>query len=281
MSEGLDLGHRLLSAVEEKPLAKRVERGDLAAKEQLIQANLRLVVSIARRYRGAGRPRPRRARPGGRPRADPRCREVRLAQGLPLLDLRDAVDPPVDPAGSHRPRARDPPAGGRGPARAQARRRSSGRCSHASGATLRPTSWPRAAEMPPGDGPAPERRRPGRWRASTGSSTTQGGTELGDLLASGEPSPAELVEARDRAETVRRTVESLPPPARAPGPALRLRRRRRVAAADADRPAARPVAVGGPQDRARGAGQLAADSRLAAFSTPPEGPPSDIRRRAA
>ena len=48
--------HRLLSAAEEVRLAKRVERGDLAAKKQMVNANLRLVVSIAKRYRGRGVP---------------------------------------------------------------------------------------------------------------------------------------------------------------------------------------------------------------------------------
>ena len=45
----------LLTAAEEVELAKRVERGDAAAKERMINSNLRLVVSIAKRYQ---RPRP-------------------------------------------------------------------------------------------------------------------------------------------------------------------------------------------------------------------------------
>jgi RNA polymerase primary sigma factor len=41
----------LLTAAEEKELARRVEAGDAAAKERMVNSNLRLVVSIARRYR--------------------------------------------------------------------------------------------------------------------------------------------------------------------------------------------------------------------------------------
>ncbi|MHB8659050.1 MAG: sigma-70 family RNA polymerase sigma factor [Solirubrobacteraceae bacterium] len=48
--------HPLLTAAEEIELTKRIERGDLAAKERMINSNLRLVVSQARRYQGHGLP---------------------------------------------------------------------------------------------------------------------------------------------------------------------------------------------------------------------------------
>ena len=44
--------YRLLSAAEEVELAKRIEQGDLEAKERMINSNLRLVVSIAKKYQG-------------------------------------------------------------------------------------------------------------------------------------------------------------------------------------------------------------------------------------
>ena len=45
---------RLLTATEEVYLAKRIEKGDLSAKDRLIEANLRLVVSVAKKYVSRG-----------------------------------------------------------------------------------------------------------------------------------------------------------------------------------------------------------------------------------
>ena len=49
-------GGRLLDAGEEKALARRARGGDLRARQKLIESNLRLVISIAKKYRGRGVP---------------------------------------------------------------------------------------------------------------------------------------------------------------------------------------------------------------------------------
>ena len=48
--------HALLTAAQEVELAKKIERGDMNAKQRMIQSNLRLVVSIAKNYRNQGLP---------------------------------------------------------------------------------------------------------------------------------------------------------------------------------------------------------------------------------
>jgi RNA polymerase primary sigma factor len=49
-------GGRLLDAGEEKALSRRVRGGDMKARQKLIESNLRLVISIAKKYRGRGVP---------------------------------------------------------------------------------------------------------------------------------------------------------------------------------------------------------------------------------
>jgi RNA polymerase primary sigma factor len=48
--------HRLLRADQEVALARRIEEGDRQAKDELVEANLRLVISVAMKYRGRGLP---------------------------------------------------------------------------------------------------------------------------------------------------------------------------------------------------------------------------------
>jgi len=56
LAGGGRVSHDLLSAAEEIALAKRIERGDLTAKERMIKSNLRLVAAVARAYSDSGVP---------------------------------------------------------------------------------------------------------------------------------------------------------------------------------------------------------------------------------
>ena len=134
--------HKLLTAAEEVTLAKRIERGDAAAKERMINSNLRLVVSIAKRYQGHDVP-AAGSDPGGRDRAEPRRGEVRLAQGLQVLDLRDLVDPPGLPARGREPVEDDPDPGARPGAADQAQPRVRGTAGEARPRGHRSRSWRR------------------------------------------------------------------------------------------------------------------------------------------
>ena len=73
----------LLTAKEEVDLAQRIERSDESARQHLITANLRLVVSVAKKYTGHGIPLLDLVQePGRQRRPDARRREVRLAPRL-------------------------------------------------------------------------------------------------------------------------------------------------------------------------------------------------------
>ena len=239
----------LLTAAQEVELAKRIERGDHAAKQAMVEANLRLVVSIAKRYRNQGLPVPR-PDPGGDDRARARRGEVRLPQGLQVLDLRHLVDPPGRRPGARRQGAHDPDAGARGREAEQDRPHRARRCAPSSAASRAPrrsgSSSTCTRRRSSRSAAAPRRRSRSRSRSATRTSRSSGTSSPTTTAAA-----ARRARRGDAAQRGAPLDPAVALAARAAGARAALRARRASSRARSTRSAARSTSRASGSARSR------------------------------
>jgi RNA polymerase primary sigma factor len=200
--------HRLLTPAEEVELSKRIERGDLEAKDRLVTSNLRLVVSIARKYQNVGELSLLDLIQEGTLGLIRAAEKFDWRKGFRFstyatLWIRQAISRALDERGRT---IRLPiNVAQRGRKIATAERELSTRLGRP------PTLEEVAAHTQVEPHQVAELRDVARTVTSLERPVgEEGDTELGDLLPAGEPPPEEEVEVALRDETVRAIVQSLP-----------------------------------------------------------------------